>query len=485
MRGKERLQALFRFPFKDDPNAATKMKNVFLGFLFLSGALFWISYLQLETNFYTNEDWPHVFKSLSVWKDALTHGTIPYYISKSIPTHQTKLFFAVPEFPFTPQLFLLLFLGPKAYVLANTLLLYALGFIGSLKIRKHFRLSAFTFTAFFLLFNFNGHFISRLSVGHYTWIGYFLLPFYILLVLQIFDNRGSKKSPYWLALVLFAILLQGSVHVFIFCLIFLGLVLLFSRASAFNFTIAIIFSLLLSAFRLFPASLVFFQRNALIGYQTPVHLLNSIIYINTEQFISPNNSGVGYWEYNLFIGLLGLLFTLLFGLIPYIFNKTDTDVKKYRQLIIPIGIMILLSFGNIYTEIVSQIPVDVLRAARVPSRFMIIPLLFLILLACIQADCTLRKAKISYLRGIVLSLFFVAGAFSLGLNGMLWKLSNMQLRAGPPEADWFQIPDIVSGSNPQYLQMLAISGLISLVAFSFVLFMLRNKWVGKEKGVVS
>ena len=80
-------------------------------------------------------------------------------------------FLGIPETVMSPQILLLPLTGLGNFVLINTLIMYSLGFIGCLLVRKRFQLSLLPFVFLFLLFNFNGHITSHLSVGHTMWLG--------------------------------------------------------------------------------------------------------------------------------------------------------------------------------------------------------------------------------------------------------------------------------------------------------------------------
>jgi hypothetical protein len=120
------------------------------------------------------------------------------------------------------------------FVLANTLIMYSVGFIGCLLIRNRYHLSLLPFVFLFLLFNFNGHITSHLSVGHSMWYGYFLLPLFFYFLLELLPPSAKIRvgTSIILAFVLFAIVLQGSFHIFVWCLIFLAILGFFNRHSS-------------------------------------------------------------------------------------------------------------------------------------------------------------------------------------------------------------------------------------------------------------
>lgn len=76
------------------------------------------------------------------------------------------------------------------------MLMYTIGFPGLLWLKRKFRLSDMTFAMLFMLFNFNGHILAHYAVGHATWGGYFLFPWFVIQVIRLL---GGKRSWTWVA----------------------------------------------------------------------------------------------------------------------------------------------------------------------------------------------------------------------------------------------------------------------------------------------
>src|SRR5262249_847935 len=143
------------------------------------------------------------------------------------------------------------------FVLFHNLLLYSLGFLGGLWLKQRYRLSLVPFAAFFVLFNFNGYITAHLAVGHSMWSGYFLLPFFCLFILEWVEEETSLVPPLKLALVLFAILLQGSLHLMTWCGLLVVLIVLWNGRLWKGGLVALGFGALLSAYRLIPTGFAF------------------------------------------------------------------------------------------------------------------------------------------------------------------------------------------------------------------------------------
>jgi hypothetical protein len=139
---------------------------------------------------------------LAFLQNAVRSGTLPLHMPDgSALRNLTDRFAAIPDTLLSPQVLLLGFMELGPFVLANTLLLYACGFAGLLLVARQLRLSAFAFGLVFFLFNFNGHVTDHIVVGHMHWAGYFLLPYFVLLVLKALDGATGWRWTLTFSLV--------------------------------------------------------------------------------------------------------------------------------------------------------------------------------------------------------------------------------------------------------------------------------------------
>ena len=290
--------------------------------MFFSGSLFWILFFKIPGYFYTAGDWREAFRWIGIWTSAIESGQFPFHTSPGLPISDSSRILSELNVPLTPQNIFASILSPKTYVLFNTLFLFSLGFFGSIKLAIAKRFSPFSFGIFFLLFNFNGHIISHLAIGHIVWLGYFLLPFFLHFVLEIVERKTN--APYWASIVLFSIALQGSIHIFIFCLIFLALMLIFSKGNFWPFFKTITIAIALTAVRIGPAILNFTQHDWHGGYDSFTQFIKSMIFIKDAIFMP---GSLFQHEYSLYIGAIGLIFLLMYGVFPlaYDFYKQKTE----------------------------------------------------------------------------------------------------------------------------------------------------------------
>jgi hypothetical protein len=448
-----------------------------LGVLFLVGVLHWVLFLQTPGTFYTFLDWPNLYVACSILHDALAAGQLPFHVTPYEWSAGTDRFLALPFnlSPFAPQAPSLLLLSPKQFILANTLLLYAVGFAGCLAIRRRYGLSLVVFFVLWALFNFNGYLTAHLAAGHYEWVGYFWLPIYALFVLELVEGPTTYRASIGIALALLMMAMQGAMHMFVWCLLFLGLVLLFSRQNRSLILLALVFSVLLGTFRILPALLQFGERDFIGGYPSCGVLLRALIRLGSWRETSID--GLGWWEYDLYVSVVGVGFLVYFGLYRHVrpLPRESESIARLRVLALPMVIMTVLSLGDTYHVLVRSLPVPGLGLERVTSRFIVIPFVFLLLIAVVRAE-----AELSALRRLA-AYRIVAPPACLGLLGLLmwhsamWRLTNLQSDRLPdvlPAA----VPQAIARADPLYVATVWLSSSASMVALAgMVLVVLRPR----------
>ena len=143
--------------------------------LFAVGILHWGYFLNWFNNPFDMGDWHNIVDPMLVFlSNAFRSGQLPMHGNS--PLFVPDRYLGRPDRPLSPQLLLLYLVDPAKYVVINVWIFFTIGFIGLLLIRKRYHLSLASFTALFLLFNFNGHITDHYVVGHMEWVGYFLLP---------------------------------------------------------------------------------------------------------------------------------------------------------------------------------------------------------------------------------------------------------------------------------------------------------------------
>ena len=439
---------------------------VALMILFAVGVGHWIVFFNFGELSFRSGDWPKEYLYYSVLQQALLTGTIPYHVDQVL--QNTQRFMALPETVRSPQIILLRFMSIGDFVVANTLVMYAAGFWGCLVIRRRYALSLVSFSLLYLLFNFNGYITSHLATGHSMWNGYFLMPFYCYYVLRLCDalsgtSPGDHRLPLKLALTLFAMNLQGAFHMYVWNVLFLGLVAVFNTRLVRPLAIAVISSAMLSSFILLPAVITFWNADHvfLTGYPTIGVLIEAFVYVRRVDIeVSPATAligDVGWWEYDMFIGVLACAVVIYLGLWlrwrPPATLTGALEGTEYRSLDWPMAVMGVLSMGAFYA-VLALLPLPLLNSERVPSRFLITPFLCLLMMSCVRLDRVLAAWGFARVQSTVRPVKWLIAAalmqtgFELASHSKAWSVDKWPIQFPDGDVD-FDI-SIINHIDPIY-----------------------------------
>jgi hypothetical protein len=412
---------------------AQRQSYLLLFLLYLIGILHWANFYDYgRPRPFAAGDWPQEYYYETVLREMVTSFKIPYYIS--YPYHYTIRFLAVPEINLSPQILLLRFLPISQFVMINILLLYTLGYLGCLRIKKKYSLSLFSFAIFYFLFNFNGHITTHLSVGH-PWGGYFLLPFFLLYLLELAENKNLPFPAIKLSLVLFAILLQGSFHLFNRCLLFLVVTLLFNWQLLNPVLGTLLLTTFLSLFRLLPGmfSLYKIQSVYITGYRSLRDVWDALTLLKM-----PQNEYIGgilqgyqsWWEYDMYVGVIGLAILLYFGIYLRFKNNSESTTQKFHFLDNPCLTFFILSLSYFYFLIL-ELHIPFLRVERVPSRFILLPVLFFLFISVVRI-----QEKIAWFtQNRTTTVLSLAGlmqlGFALATHSFYWRVTSIETNIRP------------------------------------------------------
>lgn len=463
---------LFRPP--QDGRGARAGQSAFLTVLFVLGALHWVAFLDLGEMRMTVEDWPLQLMYGDVLKQAVTEHTMPWHTSR--PVLNTTRFLAIPETTLSPQVLALARLPIGLYALCNILLLYTVGFIGCLLIRRKYQLSAFAAAVLWLLFNFNGFVTSHIGVRHAWFLGYFFLPFFCLLTLNLAEGKAGLGAAISMAFVLFAILLQGSFHIVIWCCMFLALLALAHRPSRATVAWTILFTALLGAFRFAPSAIEYRNKisyHFVSGHRSLYDLFQSFVAIKERSEFSIGGifGRQGWWEYDYYVGLLGLAALIFLGIVVRWRKDWDLRGRDYRALDWPLGLMALLSMSYFWTFI-AKLPLPLVNSERASSRFLIIPVLLLLVLACARMQEALDRLLARGNWKWLLVPAFLISAFSIVNHSVRWSVAlferteflfpypvDVRIVAAPATAyeTVFKLSLLISGATAVFLLGLLIA----------------------------
>ena len=426
--------------------------------LYLIGAVQWGFFLNWGKVPFDVHDWTQAGAYFSFLRQAALSGQLPLFIGSTLVT--TDRYLGRPDTLISPQAYLLRYMEPGMFTLVNMLILYSVGFIGLLLLKRRYRLSAFVFTAMFFLFNFNGNITAHTAVGHTVWTGYYFLPYFTVLVLRAVE--GEKTGWSWALLVsltLFLMTLQGAFHFMLWCLIFLLSLGIFEGRLFIPAIKVIVFSTLLSLVRLLPPAVEFIGGGKVFisGFPTVLDLFSAMLVLKfpSEALSGPYKS-LGWWELDTYLGLLGFVFVAFFGLV-----QTWRRPDARRSLLAPIGVLTFLSIGQVYS-VINHLPIPLTDSERISSRFFILPLVFLIVLGSIHLQDFMTTEKARSFGHRILGLgVLVLLIHDLYQHARLWRVENMYSLFTSAQVD-IQAR-VLNHPDPPYINALLLGGAVSLL----------------------
>ncbi|HNT24963.1 MAG TPA: hypothetical protein PKM21_11395 [Anaerolineales bacterium] len=458
--------------------AHPRLGRAYLLALALAGALLWCLFFNWGDVPMHFMDWAEVWGArMQAWRNALLHNTLPFHLNDlGAMRSANDRYFAVADMVSSPQVLLLRWLEVGPYALVNNLLLYALATWHLLQIRKRYALSLFTFSALFLIFHFNGFIVTHLAVGHLSWGGYYLFPAFVLLLLDLVEGRTSWRWVAGMALTLFLIFMQGSFHHLVWCFIALGSLAVLRPPHFFPAAQALLFSLLLSMPRLLPALRARFASlsqglDFLGGYPSLADLLRALVYPSSPQQAMPRllvDSSLGYWEFDLFTGWVGLLF-LLFGLGALAW--WHARARRFPYLLVPALLLIILSIADAFPRLLFHSPLA--ASERATSRLAGLALVILLILAAIYAQKALQALPSHPALALLQAGLLILLAYQLARHTLGWSVVPASLAFEVTPRD-LSLVHIANRPDPNYYLMLGGGLLVSICSGALLCWLARR-----------
>lgn len=388
-------------------------------------------------------------------------------------------FLAIPDQILSPQVILLRFLPLGSlgrFVTGNVLLLYSLGYIGLMWLRRKFSLSPLPFFILFVLFNFNGHILAHLSIGHATWGGYFLFPWFAVLVFQLVEGERGWRWIAKMAVLMFVIFLQGSFHQYVWALIFLGLLAVAKRGYFLTAAGGALFAVLLSLVRILPAASLLgkFDNGFFSGYPTLIDIWQFMVTIyptNTKISSSWMPIPLGIWELDLYVGLVGAIFLIYFGLWRWL--RVYNDHPGFHSLALPVLGLVVLSIGRIY-ELIRMTHIPLLEGERVSARIISLPFVFILIFAVNYLQDWLDKPhRNPTLIFTILGSVIIISMNDLWQNYRIWRVTEVVRNLRQVDFDprlWI----VANRPDPVYLGFILAGATLSLVSLGVLLYFIRK-----------
>ena len=462
----------FFFDSPSDRPADRRLRLGWMAALYLVGLAAWALFFNWGYISFEYHDWAEVTgPRLAFVRDAVQKGELPLHMNGTGALRGvTDRYLSIPDAILSPQMILIGAMSLGRFILVDVLLLYTAGFLGLAWLSRRYRLSPLVFSVFFLLFNFNGYPVDRLSVGHLNnFGGYFFLPWFAGLVLQLFEKEQGWPRVAKMALVQFLVVCQGGFNQFVWSLIFLGLVGVFNWTKIGLVVKAGLFSGLVNLFRILPPALELgrFDHGFLSGYPTLVDLFNALAVLRgpaEAASFRPAGSPLGWWEYDLYVGLAGLLFLLGFGLVAGLRRRGEPG--GLRPLLLPLLAITILSIGQMYAPLANS-PIPLVNAVRVSTRMMVLVLVFVLILAAIHFQRWLGERNLDWRERLAVIGVLALGGYEIGLHFALWSMTSAAKAFARTPAD-LSLQVAANHPDPAYTTMLAVGAGIALLAAGFL-----------------
>ena len=271
--------------------------------------------------------------------------------------------------------------------------------------------------------------------------------------------------------------LQGGFHFVTWTLFFLALMLLFNPTRWKSIIKAGVSSRLLCMPRILPSALAYQggERNYIAGYRSLTDLFAAMIDLKLPQEIITNRySNLGYWELNLYIGLLGLFFVAMFG-VYWFYRQEQTH---FWRIMGPVFIMVVLSLDKVFIPVM-KIPIPFLSAQRVSSRFVILPLVILVLLGVNQFERWKQEQKLATDKKLLLTGLLALIGVDLIQHVRAWRVINMATTTSVVTVNLE--PLVVQRADPAYVTALIVGTGIAII--TFLVLMLLNRREKMQKGM--
>jgi len=297
-------------------------------------------------------------------------------------------------------------------------------------------------------------------------------------VVQVFENQPlGWRWVFQVSGLSLLILLQGGYHQFIWLLFLLVMLATISRQNWLQVVAALICSVSLSAIRTLPATINLgnLQNDFLLGYPS----LNSIVEFAVSRYFPYENvlngdlvNHYGVWETTIYIGLAGLVFLVIFGIIQ-VFRKRSQS-NSYAPLLMPVIGLTLLSLDRVYKYLRLIFPIPIFTGERISSRIFFLAFVILVILAVIEFQKWFDQQPPS-------APLFLG---SLGLMGImvndLWQ--NSQVWTIKFAGNYFEPVEYISEKwavtnfiDPNYFFLLWIGAGITILTMGFLILMSRKE----------
>jgi hypothetical protein len=226
---------------------------------------------------------------------------------------------------------------------------------------------------------------------------------------------------------------------------------------------------LLMAFRIVPGVVAFWGvpgHPVLPGYRDVWEVVEAFAVLRDAKEparIIPAGP-IFWWEYDLYIGQVGLALVLWFGIGSRWRERPPADEVPSRAPFAawdgPMLVLAFLSIGPYWTWL-AGLPIPLVSSERVPSRFLLLPALLLMLIAVIRLNDWLRQGpRSAFLTALLLGAL---AELTRGLveHSLAWHMTDYSDTVRGLVFQRRQVVEIVQRPDPVYLASLFLGLSIS------------------------
>ena len=346
-----------------------------------------------DLDWHASGDWKKEWTYYTAVREGLRDGQLPWYLKEFF--QGTDRFFANPETPVAPHVLLMAWMGVSPFLVLQFVLLFIIGFAGFQRLAGELQLGPIASTAFIAILLLNGNLVGHLAAGHFQWAGYFVIPWVFLFLHRASAGDTGSRTQAGLGLALGLMVAVGGWHVFVWCVIFVGVFLLCNRARWWLGAGAAALAAGLIAYRAFPAILVFGAHDTefLHSYEQITILLAALVGYPRDMPCC-----LFWFEYDAYVGWVGMVLVCAGFTAPL----SRVWREPVAALWAPSVAMLVLSTFNIYKWTLFRLPGFV--SERVASRLLVVGLLGFALLGCVQLNLWLTRRPITHARRAALAL---------------------------------------------------------------------------------
>jgi len=444
--------------------ANLRLRIYFFLTLFIIGIVYWVGFFSSGSLLLNTNDWVKEDAYLNTLRFAQINNEMPWQWSEPF-YHNTDKFLANPEIVLTPDIIFLRWVPNGVFIMIHVIIFYMAGFYGSFLLAKKINVRFVSFFFFWLLFNFNGYVTAQIAVGHFQWVGYFLIPFFFIFLFKFAEKTleaplFDKTSVFGMALLLGILFLNGSIHIAIICAVFLMVALLFRWTMYPNVITSLLVGFMFGINRLLPAAVWFPPKDVIgQGYPTIGSLLDAFTALRLYNYSIQEFGVWNWWEYDFYIGFVAFI---IFCISVFIALKRHESPFQ-AHLLKAGGVFILLSLGNIY-NIFNMLHLPFVGIERAPSRFIVMPFILFLIISMTGIDELINSYGAWVKTLVVSALPFAIG--ELFFHFEFWRVQyiehSLQNIKNP-------VILLVPCSNQAYINTVYISWIVSFAALSLVL----------------